>query len=177
MFDTINIENLTKFVDAFYEKARKDEEIGPIFNGRIGNSKKGWERHKAVVSSFWLFHLRGEHNYDAPPKHKGGMVRAHQDMSPFPKEKFSVWLRLFEETLDELFDEKCKNEILKKAKDLAGGLQGVLYEGKEWPAHLYPPGFKGHYHDEQDENAEHSGHPHTSKGHPSGCPMHQREAE
>ncbi len=131
MFNTINLENLTKFVDIFYEKARKDKDIGPTFNNRIG-SEKGWQRHKAVVSSFWLLHLTGEHDESAPPKHKGGMVGAHQAMSPFPREHFGVWLKLFEETLDELFNAECKAKILAKAKDLASRLQGVLYEGKEF---------------------------------------------
>ena len=131
MFDTINKENLEVFVSAFYDKARKDKDIGPTFNNRIG-SEKGWERHKAVVSSFWLYHLTGEHNDDAPPKHKGGMVGAHQAMPPFPREHFGVWLKLFEETLNELFNEECKNQILAKAKSIAERLQGVLYEGKEF---------------------------------------------
>ena len=131
MFDTINKESLEKFVDIFYEKARKDKDIGPTFNNRIG-SEKGWQRHKAVVSSFWLYHITGEHDESAPAKHKGGMVGAHQAMSPFPREHFGVWLRLFEETLDELFNEDCKAKILAKAKDLASRLQGVLYEGQSF---------------------------------------------
>ena len=132
MFDTINKENLEVSVSAFYDKARKDKDIGPIFNGRIGNSEKGWQRHKAVVSSFWLLHLTGERNEGAPRKHEGGMLGAHKALSPFPKEHFGVWLKLFEETLDELFDEKCKAQILAKAKGIAERLQGVLYEGKEF---------------------------------------------
>lgn len=131
MFDTINKESLDKLVHIFYAKAQKDKDIGPIFKAQITDEAK-WARHKAVVSSFWLYHLTGEHDESAPPKHEGGMVGAHKAIPPFPREHFSVWLRLFEETLNELFDEKCKNEILAKANEMAGKLQGILYEGKEW---------------------------------------------
>ena len=60
------------------------------------------------------------------------MVGAHQAMPPFPREHFGVWLKLFEETLNELFNEECKAQILAKAKGIAERLQGVLYEGKEF---------------------------------------------
>lgn len=133
-YDTITRENLEEFVDIFYTKARNDAIIGPIFNKRI-NSEQRWARHKAVVSSFWEFHLTGVHNPSSPPKHKGGMVAAHVDMPPFPRENFSVWLRLFEETLNELYTPEIKTQILTKAKDMAQRLQGVLYEGAEWVRH------------------------------------------
>lgn len=131
MFDTINKESLDKLVDVFYNKAKEDEKLGVVFNAQITSAQK-WARHKAVVSSFWLYHLTGIHNESAPKKHEGGMVGAHLAIPPFPREFFGIWLKLFEESLDELFTEQCKNEILSKAKDMAGKLQGVLYEGKEW---------------------------------------------
>lgn len=132
MFDAINKESLDKFVDIFYNKARNDRDIGPVFNAQI-TSEEEWEKHKAVVSSFWLYHFTGIHSEDAPPKHKGGMMGAHQDMPPFPREHFGIWMRLFEEALNEVYDERCKNELLDKAKGMSVRMQEVLYEGKEWP--------------------------------------------
>lgn len=131
MFDTINQESLYKLVDVFYNKARKDKDLGHIFNSRITSETK-WARHKAVVSSFWLYHLTGIHDESAPKKHEGGMVGAHLAIPPFPREFFEIWLKLFEESLNEIFTSNIKDEILLKAKDMAGKLQSVLYEGKEW---------------------------------------------
>lgn len=132
MFSVINKESLYKFVDIFYTRAMNDEQIGPTFKAKIDSDEK-WERHKAVVSSFWLYHLTGEHDESAPEKHEGGMMGAHIDLPAFPREHFGVWMRLFEETLNELFDEKCKKQILDRAKEMSVEMQKVLYEGKEWP--------------------------------------------
>lgn len=131
MFDSINKESLDKLVDVFYDKAKEDKDLGVVFNAQITSEAK-WARHKAVVSSFWLYHLTGIHDESAPKKHEGGMVGAHLALPPFPREFFKQWLALFEESLNELFTPQIKDEILAKAKDMAGKLQGVLYEGKEW---------------------------------------------
>lgn len=131
MFDTINKESLDKLVDVFYNKAREDKDLGPIFNAQITSAAK-WARHKAVLSSFWLYHLTGIRNESAPKKHEGGMVGAHLAIPPFPREMFGIWLKLFEESLNELFIPKIKDKILAKANERATKLQGVLYEGKEW---------------------------------------------
>lgn len=131
MFDTINKENLEKFVDIFYNKARKDKDIGPTFNAKIDSEEK-WKRHKAVASSFWLARLTGEQDENAPERHKGGIVGAHQELPPFPREYFGVWLKLFEETLNEFYNEECKAQILAKANGLSERLQGTLYEGKSF---------------------------------------------
>ncbi len=131
MFNTINKESLTKFVSAFYDKAKQDKDLGPIFNAKIDSAEK-WKRHKAVLSAFWLKLLTGEQDESAPERHKGGIVGAHQELPAFPREHFGVWMRLFEDTLNELFDEKCKKQILDRAKEMSAEIQKVLYEGKEW---------------------------------------------
>ena len=131
MFDTINKESLTKFVSAFYDKAKKDKDIGPIFTAKIDSDEK-WKRHKAVLSAFWLKLLTGEQDESAPERHKGGIVGAHQELPAFPREYFGIWLKLFEETLDEFYNDECKAQILAKANGLSDRLQGVLYEGKSF---------------------------------------------
>ena len=53
-FDTINLENIDKLMEIFYEKIRKDENLGPIFNKAIGTSDEEWKKHKAKIGNFWV---------------------------------------------------------------------------------------------------------------------------
>lgn len=45
-FETINQESIAKLMEIFYEKVRKDKDLGPIFNNAIGTSDEEWKEHK-----------------------------------------------------------------------------------------------------------------------------------
>lgn len=121
-YKTINQESIAKLMELFYDKIRKDKDLGPIFNNAIGTSDEVWKEHKAKIGNFWVGMLLGEGDYIGQP------LKKHLDLPPFPQEFFGIWLGLFEESLDKIYNnEEMKNVILQRAQMIASHFQNMLY--------------------------------------------------
>jgi hemoglobin len=77
-------------VDDFYAACRADPVLGPIFNQRVHD----WAVHLARIRSFWSAALLGERGYAGRP------LEAHLAIESLRPEHFSVWLRLFKQTVE-----------------------------------------------------------------------------
>ena len=47
--EPFNETTIATLVDHFYEKVRRDPEIGPVFNAAVHD----WDEHKRLLTSFW----------------------------------------------------------------------------------------------------------------------------
>lgn len=56
--DIIQIEDVKKLVNHFYDKVRKDALLSPIFTQRIGDQ---WPQHLEKMYKFWQTVLLKEH--------------------------------------------------------------------------------------------------------------------
>ena len=94
------IENETDIkglVDAFYARVREDELLSPVFEKVAGID---WETHLPRMYAFWGTVLLNKAGY------KGNPVLKHVNLSmktTLSETHFSQWLRLWNETIDELF--------------------------------------------------------------------------
>jgi hemoglobin len=101
------LEDVQSLVRSFYSKVLNDEMLGPFFT-YVKNHH--WDKHLEVLDSFWnnvLFYA-GDYN--------GNPLAVHQTMHHFTKlsdEHFNRWLKLFNETVDELFEGE-KAELAKQ---------------------------------------------------------------
>lgn len=105
-------------VETFYGKVRKDEILGPIFNGIITD----WESHLKLLTDFWETQLFLKRKYHGNP------VTAHQEVDDqmnhsITPEHFGLWLNLWFATIDELFD----GENAWIAKNRAQKMSTMLY--------------------------------------------------
>ncbi|CAN5504369.1 truncated hemoglobin Ctb [soil metagenome] len=91
--DIKNIGDIKLLVNSFYEKIRKDELLKDIFNSKIEDR---WPQHLEKMYRFWQTVLLDEHTYYGSP------FLSHAKL-PVAKEHFDGWLKLFYETVDELF--------------------------------------------------------------------------
>ena len=107
--DILSLEDVKLLVDTFYDKVRKDELIGPIFDERIQDR---WPQHLAKMYTFWQTVLLGEHTYYGSP------FPPHAQL-PVEKIHFERWLRLFSETLAELFTGEVAQEAIWRANKMA----------------------------------------------------------
>ena len=107
--DILSLEDVKLLVDTFYDKVRKDELIGPIFNDRIQDR---WPQHLAKMYTFWQTVLLGEHTYYGSP------FPPHAQL-PVEKIHFEKWLSLFSETLGELFTGEVAQEAIWRANKMA----------------------------------------------------------
>lgn len=57
----------------------------------------------------------------------GNPVLPHINLLPFDIKLFDVWLGLFKESLDELFEEKAANHYLEVANNIAINFKAVLF--------------------------------------------------
>ncbi|KAA2244123.1 group III truncated hemoglobin [Salinarimonas soli] len=103
---------------AFYERARQDETLSPIF---AGIPDAAWPGHLARIHDFWTSVMHGSGRY------KGNPFGAHLGIGIEPRH-FERWLALFEETAAEQLRFDAAAPLIVKAHRIADSLRaGLLY--------------------------------------------------
>lgn len=98
---------------AFYEKVKRDDTIGFIFNDI---ARINWEHHIPIICDFWETLLLDAASY------KKNAMEVHYVLNRkvmFEEKHFQRWLKLFFETVDELFSGSTATIAKKKAKSIA----------------------------------------------------------
>ncbi len=118
---TINSrEDVSLLVRTFYTKIRADDFLGPIFNGIITD----WETHLELLTDFW------ETNLFFNRKYFGNPMNAHVEVdkkidNTITEMHFGVWINMWVQTIDELFDPQ--DERAQVAKNRARHMGTFLY--------------------------------------------------
>ncbi len=113
MNDITNRKDIELMVDTFYGKVMINPIIGPIFSDVV---RVNWGVHLPKMYSFWSSLLLNEESFSGNP------MRVHIGLSKLTTMKeaeFSEWLKLFHETVDELFSGEKADEAKTKASDIA----------------------------------------------------------
>ena len=113
----ITEEEIAELVDRFYEKVRKDPEIGPVFNKAVHN----WDAHLALLKDFWSTVLLTTGRY------KGNPLLTHFPL-PLQESSFARWLQLFRETALETMPTAQASQVVNRAEQIAVNMQRVLRE-------------------------------------------------
>ena len=101
--DIQNRDDIFLLVSSFYKKVRVDTTLGPFFNNTITE----WEAHLQLLTTFWETSLfmskKLEHKYTGDPLNAHVKVdqQHHNSISEL---HFGLWLNLWFQTLDELFE-------------------------------------------------------------------------
>lgn len=110
-------DDIRLLIDAFYTKVRSNEVIGYIFNDI---ARVDWEHHTPIICDFWesvLFHT-GPYARNPLQIHK-----ALNEQHPLTAGHFKEWLRLFNDTVDELFEGLNAGLIKQRAQSIATVMQ------------------------------------------------------
>lgn len=107
--DIQHIDDVKQMVNSFYDRVRKDDLIGPIFNERIQDR---WDKHLTTMYSFWDNLLFGNNTYHGRP------FPPHATM-PIGADHFERWLKLFVLNLDEQFEGEKTEEAKIRAQSIA----------------------------------------------------------
>lgn len=83
---------ISALVDAFYQRVRAHPKLGPIFAGAVAD----WDDHLPKMKEFWSAVALNSDRYGGKP------VPVHQALSGVSEDDFSIWLSLFEETLQDI---------------------------------------------------------------------------
>jgi hemoglobin len=108
--DIKNIEDIKSFTDLFYQKLATSEILKQLFFDKLGHDD--WQPHLERVYLFWEMILFGATGYT------GNTFAPHSNM-PINKIHFDEWLKLFNESIDELYVGETAELAKSKAKFLS----------------------------------------------------------
>jgi hemoglobin len=114
-------------IDSFYSKVRNDDQIGWLFNDV---AKVDWEHHLPRMYDFWediVFQTGG---------FTGNPMTVHLQLNqqaPLLKEHFERWLKLFTETVDELYEGSNAELVKQRAHSIATIIQVKILNEKRPP--------------------------------------------
>lgn len=105
----ITKDNIRILIMAFYAKIIKDDTVGPFFIAKLGDDmgNEQWSTHLEVIINFWSSLSFGH------PKYNGNLFLPHTKLGRLKRETFEQWLKLFAETLDEVY----ADDIAKRFKE------------------------------------------------------------
>ena len=115
LFDTVDRVSVEKMVRQFYATVVKDDIVGPFFIRALGDDLKSyeWHEHLNTLNNFWLMMMNGEKNYWGDP------FPPHAFLGNLTPQTFDRWLKLFHETVYELFIPEIADKFYKKSEVLA----------------------------------------------------------
>jgi hemoglobin len=109
---------ISSLVETFYDKVRRDPDIGPIFNAIVGD----WPHHLATLKDFWSTLLLTTGRY------KGDPMMTHLQL-PLDPQHFERWLTLFAETANEVLPPAAAELAIRKSHRIAQNFQeGIAYQ-------------------------------------------------
>lgn len=125
MKDIQNKADIEVLINTFYDKVRKDETIGHIFNKIIGDD---WSHHLPVMYNFWDLVLF------STPGYGGNPVKKHVEMDKriaLEQNHFDQWLKLWNETVDHLFTGEYADMAKNKASLMANLIHMKVDMGRD----------------------------------------------
>ncbi len=108
-----NREDLVLLLNAFYRKAFKDDLIGRFFTEVV---PLDLDTHIPVIADFWEAVIFGKQGY------RKNVMEVHQhihQLSAIKKEHLDRWVKLFTETVDELFEGEKAILLKQRASSIA----------------------------------------------------------
>lgn len=112
-------------VNSFYDKVKGDLTIGHIFTDV---AKVDWDHHLPVMYSFWETLLLEEKTYAGNP------MKTHGELNkkyPLLQHHFDGWVRLFVETVDELFAGSKAEEAKARGMHIAQLMHHKMRESEQ----------------------------------------------
>ena len=111
-------------IEKFYHKLLNDPSIGYIFTDV---AKIDLEHHLPILADFWESLLLSKNEYS------NNTMKIHMDLNaktPLTKEHFILWLKYFNDTLDELFEGDKTTLARQRATSIATVMQIKIINSK-----------------------------------------------
>lgn len=122
----LNLDDVKKLVNSFYGKVREDDLLAPVFNARIDDR---WPQHLEKMYTFWQTTLLGEHTYSGRP------FPPHATL-PVGHAHFERWVKLFVQTVDELFTGEKAAEAKWRASKIAEMFEMKVHHFQNHPGNI-----------------------------------------
>ena len=118
----ITQENIRTLVMSFYAKIINDDIVGPFFIAKLGEdiNSELWQTHLETIVGFWSSLTLGK------PKYNGNLFLPHTQLGQLKRETFEQWLKLFAETLDEVYVEGIAEKFKERSMIIARNFMNNL---------------------------------------------------
>jgi hemoglobin len=118
----ITKENIETMVLNFYRRVLQDEIVGPFFIAKLGDdmSNDYWKPHLELLVNFWASIALGDTSY------RGNPFAPHMMVGELSREVFEQWLKLFFETLDEVYEPQMADLFKERSSIIAGNFMRNL---------------------------------------------------
>lgn len=110
-------DDVVRLVNAFYDRVRVDDLLGPIFNDI---ARVDWDAHLPKMYAFWSSVLFGTAGFRGNPL---AVHRALAQRAPLTAVEFDRWVMLFHATVDELFSGHVADDAKVRAIRIAATMQ------------------------------------------------------
>ena len=127
LLNIVNRGTIETMVRQFYATIIKDDIVGPYFIRALGSDLKNdkWYEHFNTLDRFWLMMMNGEDGYWGDP------FPPHAFIGELYPQTFERWLKLFRQTVSDLFIPEIADKFYKKAEILAERFMEYLEVGEE----------------------------------------------
>ena len=122
--DHVTEESIKMLVDQFYVKVRADKNLGPVFDGVIGDTTDAWGPHLKKMYDFWSSLMLQSGRFKGNPHQK------HKDLPTFDTGLFDRWLALFHETAQSIHTDEIADQYIKKSTMIAYSLKLSVEQGQ-----------------------------------------------
>lgn len=118
----ITKENIEVMVMRFYGRILKDDLVGPYFIHELGDDmgNKYWIPHLKRLNDFWASIVLGDSAYKRDP------FTPHIMMDDLSTETFERWLKIFFETVDEIYEPKIADIFKERSSNIARNFMSNL---------------------------------------------------
>ena len=128
--DIQNREHVAVLVSEFYKKIRQNEVLGAFFNETIND----WEEHLDHLTKFWETSLFMTKKIKC--KYQGNPIEAHINVdqqfgNSISELHFGIWLNLWYETLDELFEGEVVENAKRRARKMGTFIFLKIFEARQ----------------------------------------------
>jgi len=118
-------EDIYKLVSTFYSKVRVDDTLGPFFD-----KIEDWDEHLDRLTTFW------ESSLFLKTKYFGDPLAAHakadrEHGNKISELHFGVWLNLWFETIEELFEGETAENAKRRARKMGTFLYLKIFEARQ----------------------------------------------
>ena len=111
----INEASIGRLVATFYDRARSDAVIGPIFTANVTD----WDHHISQITDFWSSVMLRTSRYQGRP------MRPHLVL-PLQGAHFDRWLGLFQATARELYPADVAEAFIIRARRIADSFEMAI---------------------------------------------------
>jgi hemoglobin len=113
-------------VSSFYQKVKKDDLLSPFFKDKITD----WDKHIDHLTDFWESSLFLKTKFNGDPLEKHIEVDKNHNNS-ITELHFGVWLNLWLQTIDELFEGDFAENAKRRARKMGTFIYLKIFEARQ----------------------------------------------